>query len=76
MDGYKYGSRNQKLKLTSATFKTSRLQLVSVHCAGAANRTTDFRPVEHLVNNLADCAGAAAALGATAEAAIDMAHGT
>ena len=47
-----------------------------MHGAGAANRTTDFRPVEHLVDDLADGAGAAAALGAAAEAAIDMAHGT
>jgi hypothetical protein len=47
-----------------------------VHGANAANRTTDFRPVKRLVNNLPNGASAAAALGTAAKAAIDMARGT
>jgi len=46
-----------------------------VHGASAANRTPDFRPAERLIDDLSDGTGAAAALGAAAETAIDMASG-
>jgi len=47
----------------------------SVHRAGTANRAADFCAVKRFVDNLADRAGAAAALGAAAKAAIDMTGG-
>lgn len=46
-----------------------------VHSASAANRTPDIRPIECLVDDLADGAGATSTLGATAKAAIDMTRG-
>jgi len=47
----------------------------SVHRAGTANRAADFCAVKRFVDDLADRAGAAAALGAAAKAAIDMTGG-
>ena len=46
-----------------------------MHRAGAANRAADLCAIERFVDDLADCAGATTALGAAAEAAIDMAGG-
>jgi len=43
-----------------------------VQSAGAADRTADFGAVERFINDLADGAGAPAALGTAAEATIDM----
>jgi len=50
-------------------------RVCGVHRASTANRAADFCAIERFVDDLADCAGAAAALGAAAEAAIDMAGG-
>ena len=47
-----------------------------MHRAGAANRAADLCAIERFVDDLADCAGATTALGAAAEAAIDMARGS
>ena len=48
----------------------------SVHRARATDRAADLRGIEGFVDDLADCARATAALGAAAEAAIDMARGS
>jgi len=46
-----------------------------VHRASTANRAADLCTIERFVDDFADRAGAATALGAAAEAAIDMAGG-
>jgi hypothetical protein len=46
-----------------------------VHRACTANRATDLCTVERFIDDLTDRAGAATALGAAAQAAIDMAGG-
>ena len=46
-----------------------------VHRAFTANRATDLCTVERFIDDLTDRAGAATALGAAAQAAIDMAGG-
>lgn len=43
---------------------------------GAANRTTDLRLIEHLVHDLSDATGAAAATRPAAEASVYIARGT
>jgi hypothetical protein len=43
---------------------------------GAANRTTDLRLIEHLVHDLSDATGAAAAPRPAAEASVYIARGT
>ena len=47
-----------------------------VHRAGAANRAADLCAIKRFIDDLANRAGATAALGAAAEAAIDMARGS
>jgi hypothetical protein len=47
-----------------------------VHRTGAADRAADLRAIERFVDDLADCAGATATLGAAAEATINMACGS
>jgi hypothetical protein len=47
-----------------------------VHRAGAANRAADLSAFERFIDDLANRAGATTALGAAAEAAIDMARGS
>ena len=49
---------------------------VDVQRAGAADRAFQRRRADRLVDDLADGAGTAAALGAAAEASVDMAGGT
>jgi len=51
-------------------------RVCGVHCAGTANRAADLRAIESFVDDLADRAGATAALGAAAKAAVDMARGS
>ena len=51
-------------------------RVCGVHRAGTANRAADLRAIEGFVDDLADRAGATAALGTAAKAAIDMARGS
>jgi hypothetical protein len=65
----------QKITTRAATVGRDLDRVRGVHRAGTANRATDLCAVERFVNDLADCASAAAALGAAAEASVDMAGG-
>ena len=51
------------------------IRMGGMHRAGATDRTTELRPTQRIVNDLTNRACAAPALGAAAQAAIDLRGG-